>query len=112
MMAYISKVNLNGDLYLLKDEEARTSVGKLTPVIATATLAAASWSNASYSFESTYPVATYNLVIELNGDTCTAAQREAWDSAAIQGSPTTNKIKAFGDVPTVDLPIVIYHTKK
>lgn len=77
-----------------------------------ATLSATSWTNQIYSFESTYPNATYDITVEIDGDSCTSEQCEAWDAAAIKGSPTTNKIQAFGIVPTVDIPIVLVYTKK
>lgn len=82
------------------------------PVIATTTLLANSWSNGLYSFESSYPHDKYNLTVSINGDSCTVAQCKAWDSANIKGSPTTNKIKAMGTVPTIDIPVVITYTKK
>ena len=82
------------------------------PVTTTAILAASSWSNKSYSFEGTYPNAEYDLSISINGDSCTSEQCKAWDLAIIKGSPTTNKIKAMGTIPTIDIPIVITYRKK
>ena len=34
-------------------------------------------------------------------------QLKAWNSAQIVGSSTTNSCKALGDVPTIDIPIII-----
>ena len=81
-------------------------------VMATTTLTADSWSNQTYSLESTYPNASYDIAVEIDGDNCTLAQCEAWDAAVVRGSPTKNIIKAFGTVPTIDIPVVIVYTKK
>lgn len=75
--------------------------------LVTGTLLEANWSNNTYSFESTYPAATYNLEIELNGDSATASQADAWAAAQILGSASTNQIKALGGAPTDDLPVMI-----
>lgn len=77
-------------------------------VYSTSNLLAASWNKGAktYSFESQYPAAQYNLEIQPN-DTCTTEQLEAWNDAQIVGSAATNIIKAFGDVPTVNIPIII-----
>lgn len=109
----ISRLSVGGVVYDVKDAAARELISKLpTPVTVTATLSAASWTNQTYSFESTYPNATYDITVEIDGDSCTSEQCEAWDAAAIKGSSTTNKIKAFGTVPTIDIPIVLVYTKK
>lgn len=85
--------------------------GKTT--VTTGTLAAASWSSATYSaLQTTYPAASYDLEIEPNGDSCTEAQMSAWSAAQLVGSATTNTVKALGTVPTVDIPIIIKVTPK
>lgn len=109
---YFSKLKLHGATYLFKDLEARAEIAKLTPATVITTLAAASWSNNTYSFESTYPATNYDIVVELDGSNCTTTQKEAWDAAAIQGNPTQNVLKAFGTVPTIDMPIVIRYTQR
>lgn len=109
---FLSKIKLGDILYTFKDAEAQEQLAKLTPTTVQTTLAAASWNSNIYSFGSTYPKDSYNLIVELDGALCTAEQREVWDAAAIQGSSTTNDLKAFGIVPTVDLPIVITYTQK
>lgn len=73
---------------------------------------AANWSNNIYSFENTYPFATYNIEIELNGDTCTVEQMNAWSDAKILGSATSNTIKAMGNVPAIDIPIIVKVAQK
>lgn len=71
-----------------------------------ATLSASGWSSGLYSFEDTYPVASYDLEVAPN-DTCTANQLSAWNAAQIVGSATSNKLKAFGIVPTIDIPVIL-----
>lgn len=84
--------------------ELNTKENKAT--ITTATLLASGWSDGTYSFETDYPVATYDLEIALDS-TATTAQAEAFNGAQIAGSATSNIIKAYGIVPTVDIPVVL-----
>lgn len=84
--------------------ELNTKENKAT--ITTATLLASGWSNGTYSFETDYPKATYDLEIALDS-TATTAQAEAFNGAQIAGSATSNTIKAYGIVPTVDIPVVL-----
>ena len=78
------------------------------PTITTATLLASNWDSSAktYSFESTYPNASYDIEISLDS-TATSEQAEAFNGAQIVGSATSNIIKAYGDVPTVDIPIIL-----
>lgn len=69
------------------------------------------WSGNQYSFETTYPNTQYDIEIFPN-NTCTEDQIDAWGSALITGSATTNIATALGDVPTVDIPIIIQVRKK
>ena len=75
------------------------------------TLLASGWSGNTYSFESAYPVATYDIEIALNS-TATVDQVETFNSAQLVGSGTTNIVTAFGDVPTVNIPIIIKAVRK
>ena len=84
--------------------ELNTKENKAT--ITTATLLLSGWNDGTYSFETDYPEATYNLEIALDS-TATTAQAEAFNGAQIVGSATSNIIKAYGDVPTVDIPIIL-----
>ena len=70
------------------------------------TLSASVWSNGVYSFESTYPASIYDLEVALNS-TATIAQAEAFNGAQIVGSATSNVVKAYGEVPTIDIPVII-----
>ncbi len=78
------------------------------PIITTATLLASNWDSTAktYSFETDYPNASYDIEIALDS-TATAEQAEAFNGAQIVGSATSNTIKAYGDVPTVDIPIIL-----
>lgn len=81
------------------------------PSFVTATMNASSWSNKKYSFESTYPKASNDISIEV-APTATAAQFEAFGAAMICGSHDSNIATALGDVPTVNIPIIIKVVKK
>lgn len=71
-----------------------------------AALSASGWSDNTYSFEATYPKESYDLSIEV-APTATAEQFEAFGGAMICGSADSNIATALGDVPTVDIPIII-----
>ena len=83
------------------------------PTITTTTLLASSWDSSAktYSFETDYPNASYDIEIEINGDSCTDEQLEAWITAKPLSS-SSNKIIAKGDVPSVDIPIILTATPK
>lgn len=80
---------------------------KMNPTVSAFTMAAADWSSNEYSFEATYPAASYRIQIELNGETVTETQMNAWASAQILGCITENKVIAKGDEPSVDIPIIL-----
>lgn len=83
----------------------------LIPTFVVGVLSVSGWDNKMYSFESTYPVTNYN--IEIAPDTSvTEEQLEAYNGALMVGSATKNEVKAIGDVPTVDIPIIIKVVKK
>lgn len=65
----------------------------------------------TYSFEATYPNASYDIEVDIDGDRCTDEQLEAWIAAKPLAS-STNKINAKGDVPIVDIPIILTVTPK
>ena len=88
----------NGDLL--------SNVIAYKPTITTATLLASSWNDGAYSFETDYPNASYDIEVDIDGDNCTDEQLEAW-IAAKPLSSSTNKINAKGDVPSVDIPIIL-----
>lgn len=90
----------SGDILTAVQSKANKST------VVEATLSASGWSGNTYSFEGTYPVATHDIEIALNS-TATAEQAEAFNSAQIVGSATTNIVTAFGDIPTLDIPIIV-----
>ena len=90
----------------------QAQINDLHETITTGTMFASRWtSDKKYSFEATYPFSTFNIYIALS-DTCTDVQYEAWNAAGLLASATSNTVKARGDKPTVDLPIVIRVVKK
>lgn len=95
-------------------EAVRTALnGKSNkPSYVKTTLTAANWNKTtkSYSFESTYPYAQYDIEIAY-AKTCTSAQLDAWNGAMLAGDIESNIVTALGDVPTVDIPIVMEVTK-
>ena len=77
------------------------------PTVSATTLLVSDWySTCLYSFELDYPNSNYDIEIALDS-TATSEQVEAFNGAQIVGSATSNIIKAYGDVPTVDIPIII-----
>lgn len=74
--------------------------------ITTDTIRAIRWVANEYSFETDYPNATYDIEIE-PGQTCTEAQLSAWTRAKLVGSANSNVCTAVGEVPAVDIPIII-----
>ena len=128
-MAEISKVGVGGITYDIKDDTARTKAPNahadshktggsdaLSPadigaaakaVIVTATLAANGWSNGAYILTVSGVTTTSNQEI-LPAVDITAGQLEALQAANIQdgGQAAGNiTLKAYGDVPTIDIPI-------
>ena len=100
-------VNEN-ELYMTEEANVDFTNFAFKPTITTATLLASSWDSTAktYSFEANYPVATYDIEIALDS-TATTVQAEAFNGAQIVGSATSNIIKSYGTVPTVDIPVII-----
>ena len=76
------------------------------PTFSQYTILTSGWSSGVYSFESDFPSATYDIEIELDS-TATVSQVEAWISAKVTSVFNTNTMKALGDVPTVDIPVIV-----
>ena len=77
------------------------------PTVSATTLLVSDWySDCLYSFEIDYPSSIYDIEIALDS-IATSEQAEAFNGAQIVGSATSNIIKAYGDVPTVDIPVII-----
>ena len=105
-MADISSIVVGGVSYDIKDETARNSkADKAT--IAEVTLAASGWVDGVYTLTLDGVTASSNQEI-LPAVNITTEQLEALQSANIQdgGQAAGNiTLKAFGDVPTIDIPI-------
>ena len=76
------------------------------PTFSQYTILTSGWSGGVYSFESAFPSATYDIEIELDS-TATESQVEAWSGAKPTAVFGTNTMKALGDVPTVDIPVIV-----
>ena len=76
------------------------------PTFSQYTILTSGWSSGVYSFESAFPSASCDIEIELDS-TATEAQVEAWSSAKPTAVFGTNTMKALGDVPTVDIPVIV-----
>ena len=105
-MADISSIVVGGVAYAVKDETARENKADKSSVV-NATLSADGWSNGTYGLVIDGVTATSNQEV-LPGIDITAEQLTALQSANIQdGGQAMNLVtlKAFGDVPTIDIPI-------
>lgn len=76
------------------------------PTFSQYTILTSGWASGVYSFESDFPNATCDIEIELDS-TATESQVEAWSSAKVTAVFGTNTMKALGDVPTVDIPVIV-----
>lgn len=94
------------DLGALTVEELNAALAAVKPSFVTATMTASGWAGNAYSFEGTYPKESYDISIEV-APTATAEQFEAFGGAMICGNAAENVATALGDVPTVDIPIII-----
>lgn len=83
------------------------------PIISQYTMTSASWNTSAktYSFESLYPNSTY--IVEIEPDkTCTDAQLDAWAAARMVGDYNSSIVTARGEVPTVDIPVILKVIRK
>lgn len=109
---YEGVITQEGDAFSaanMNDLESRisTALSGIAGQVITTSLYANNWNSRLYSFETTYPNTDYDLEIEPDGDSATAAQISAWNSAKMVGSATTNVLKALGTVPSVDIPVIL-----
>lgn len=109
----------NNTLYVVTDETADTFVDlsmlkQYGQKSISTTLSASKWdsSNKTYSFETDYPTAQYNVDVSIDGDSCTDEQISAWGKAQFVGSSSANKLKATKEVPTIDIPVILIVSKK
>lgn len=99
----VNTTNTNLDNLKKKVKENRTVVSS--------TLTASKWQDNTYSFETEYPHAQYDIAIEL-GESATLEQAYAFADACLKGSIGTQVITALDIVPTIDIPITIEVLKK
>lgn len=69
-------------------------------------ISASGWSNGVYSFEENFPSTFYDIEVELDS-TATSEQLDAWSKAKPTAVFDTNTMKALGDVPTVNIPVIV-----
>lgn len=81
------------------------------PVYVASTMLASGWTGNTYSFEADYPHEQYNIEVAV-ADTATAEQFDAAGAAKMGSSATRNVFTARGDVPTVDIPVIVKAVKK
>ena len=89
-----------------------TNINKLKAVSVSLTLAASSWSGSSAPY--TYNLATYKdyfTEVFENVDSISAAQHEALVNADIsQGCSSVGYLYAWGDKPSLNIPVTIKYT--
>ena len=98
----------SGKVLSVNDSGSWTTTSIPKPAITATTLLASSWDSTSktYSFEADYPSEIYDIEVDIDGDRCTDEQLDAWITAKPLSS-STNKIVAKGDIPTVDIPVIL-----
>lgn len=98
-------------------EKSNTDINNLkkavkeSRTVVSSTLTAIKWQGNTYSFETEYPHAQYNIAIEL-GESATLEQAYAFADACLKGSIGTQVITALDIVPKIDIPITIEVLKK
>ncbi len=97
-----------GSAKALTSGGAFTALGKKQNASKTEELVmtASGWSNGQYSLESRYPSNQYDIEIGPSND-ATAEQIQAYGMALIPINPDANIVIAKGEVPTVDIPLVV-----
>lgn len=98
-------------------EKSNTDINNLKKAVkesrnkVSSTLEASKWQGNTYSFETEYPHAQYDIEIEI-GENATKEQAYALADAWLKGSIGTQVITALDIVPTIDIPITIIVLKK
>lgn len=87
------------------------AVKEIKPVYQEYLMIASGWTENTYSFENVYPAETYDIEISLSSS-ATNEMVEAFNSATITGSVESNIVTAFGDVPTIDILVIVKVVKK
>lgn len=102
--------NSNGGFIVLTINSANEvnyrTIYHYSPTFSQYTVLTSGWSNGVYSFEEHFPSTDYDIEVELDS-TATESQVEAWSNAKVTSVFGTNTMKALGDVPTVDIPVIV-----
>lgn len=108
----ITKISVNGIEQEIIDKSVNLEVA-IKPTITSFVLLASNWNadSKSYSFETTYPSALYNINLSLSGS-CTDEEELAFLAARIRGSASGNIAIAKGTVPTINIPIILEVTER
>ena len=121
MLAWIDQQKADFDTYAgQKERELQNAVNAANAKIAEleaggfekkavyveSTLLASGWSGNTYSFESEYPFANYDVEIQPSS-LATTEQVEAYGGAMMVGSIDSNVATAKGEVPAVDIPVIL-----
>lgn len=97
------------------DKDAQTKITNIVSVVnseySNQTIASTGWSGNTYSFESVFPSAQYDITVA-PANTLTTEQVQAWGAAIMTGNVGQNIITALGTVPTMDLPCMVEARKK
>lgn len=94
------------DAYTKTETDTLLKAKANTTTVVTYTLKSGSWANSQYSFESTYPSASYDVEVGINGDSATDAQYKAWAALKPMDS-ASNILKIKGKTPTIDIPVLL-----
>ena len=100
----VQNFNDNADII---DEELK----KLHGTVSVVTMSASGWSGKQYSFESSYPASEYDIEIALSS-TASQEQIDAYNSAMILSNATSNIAVASGEVPSIDIPVILKAVRK
>lgn len=65
------------------------------------------WKNNIYNLESKFPSNKYEISIKIDTDRSSDAQLLAYNNANITKLITSNNIRAFGDSPTINIPVIL-----
>lgn len=119
-MEYTANYNLkkpsNTDSYNIQNFNDNTDIideelKKLHGTVSVVTMSALGWSGKQYSFESTYPASEYDIEIALSS-TASQEQIDAYNSAMILSNATSNIAIASGEVPSIDIPVILKAVRK
>ena len=93
------------------EEYIDTAIKEIKPAYQEYLMIASGWTENAYSFENVYPSETYDIEISLSSS-ATNEMVEAFNSATITGSVESNIVTAFGDIPTIDILVIVKVVEK